>query len=186
MKKYQLVKFIDQNFELDVRADAEKNTVWLTQKELSLLFGVTTDNIGLHIKNIFKDKELDISVSEESSVTASDGKTYKTKLYNLDMIISIGYRVKSKRGITFRKWANKVLQEYLIKGYSVNQKRMETLYKTIDMQNRMLATSLDIDKESLINVINEYTNALDLLDSYDHQTLTKPKGNKTIYKLEAK
>ena len=184
MKKYQLVKFIDQNFELDVRADAEKNTVWLTQKELSLLFGVTTDNIGLHIKNIFKDKELDISVSEESSVTASDGKTYKTKLYNLDMIISIGYRVKSKRGITFRKWANKVLQEYLIKGYSVNQKRMETLYKTIDMQNRMLATSLDIDKESLINVINEYTNALDLLDSYDHQTLTKPKGNKTIYKLD--
>jgi len=89
---------------------------------MAFLFNVSTDNVGLHIKNIFKEKELDNSVAEESSVTASDGKTYKTKIYNLDMIISVGFRIKSKRGVVFRRWANKVLKEYLIEGYSVNNK----------------------------------------------------------------
>ena len=103
------------------------------------------------------------------------------KMYNLDVIISVGYRVKSNRGILFRKWANKVLKEYLIQGYAVNQKRLDNLGKVIDIQNRMLAYSLNIDKEELTKVINEYTRALDLLDSYDHQTLTKPKGNKSDY-----
>jgi len=89
---------------------------------MAFLFNVSTDNVGLHIKNIFKEKELDNSVAEESSVTASDGKTYKTKIYNLDMIISVGFRIKSKRGVVFRRWANKVLKEYLIEGYYVNNK----------------------------------------------------------------
>ena len=181
MKKYQLVKFTDNGFELDVRADSENETVWLTQKEMALLFDVSVDNISLHIKNIIKEKELDNSVVEESSVTASDGKNYKTKLYNLDMIISVGYRVKSIRGIAFRRWASKVLKEYLIQGVAINQKRIETLGKVVDIQNRMLAYSLNIDKEELIKVIDGYTKALDLLDSYDHQTLEKPKGNKCDY-----
>ena len=104
-----------------------------------------------------------------------------TKLYNLDVILAVGYRVKSDRGIAFRRWANKVLKDYLIQGYAVNQKRLETLGKTIDIQNRMLAYSLNIDKEELAKVINEYTRALDLLDDYDHQTLVKPKGEKAAY-----
>ena len=181
MNKYQMVKFTDNGFELDVRADSENETVWLTQKEMTLLFDVSVDNISLHIKNIIKEKELDDSVVEESSVTASDGKNYKTKLYNLDMIISVGYRVKSKRGIAFRRWANKVLKEYLIQGVAINQKRIETLGKVVDIQNRMLAYSLNIDKEELVKVIDGYTRALDLLDSYDHQTLEKPKGSKSDY-----
>ncbi|MBO4285756.1 MAG: virulence RhuM family protein [Bacilli bacterium] len=97
------------------------------------------------------------------------------------MIISVGYRVKSHRGIIFRKWANKVMKDYLIKGYAVNQKRLDNLNKTIDIQNRMLAYSLDMDKDELSKVINEYTRALDLLDSYDHQTLAKPKGTGNAY-----
>lgn len=150
---------------------------------MSLLFDVSTDNISLHIKNTIKDNELDNSVVKESSVTAADGKKYKTKLYNLDMIISVGYRIKSKRGIMFRKWANQVLKDYLIQGYAVNNKKLESLNNTIEIQNRMLASSLNIDQESLINVVQAYTDALDLLDNYDHQCVEKPKGNETIYRL---
>ena len=92
------------------------------------------------------------------------------------MIISVGYRVKSLRGIIFRKWANKVLKDYLIQGYTINKKKIEVHNKTISIQNKMLESTLNIDEEELVNVIDEYTKALDLLDDYDHQRITKPKG----------
>ena len=183
MDKFDLVRFADNDFELDVRADSENETVWLTQKEMSLLFNVSVDNISLHIKNIIKEKELDDSAVEESSVTAVDGKKYRTKLYNLDMIISVGYRVKSQRGILFRRWANKVLKSYLIKGYAINERKLTSLGKTIQIQNKMLASTTQIDYQELSSVINEYTKALDLLDDYDHQNLSKPKGSETTYVL---
>ena len=162
MEKFKFVKFTDNNFEIDVRTDVDNETVWLSQKEMALLFEVSTDNIGLHIKNILRENELDNSTTEESSVVQIEGKrkiTRKIKIYNLDMIISVGYRVKSQRGIIFRKWANKVLKEYLVQGYSINKRRMEALNKTIEVQNKMLASSLNIDQETLVNVIDEYTNA---------------------------
>ena len=186
MDKFELVKFTDNNFEINVRADIDNDTVWLTQKEMALLFEVSIDNISLHIKNILKENELDISSIEESSIVQIEGNrkvNRRIKIYNLDMIISVGYRVKSKRGILFRKWANKILKEYLIQGYSINQKRISALNKTIEIQNKMLASSLNIEQEALVNVIEEYTKALDLLDNYDHQCLIKPKGNESIYKL---
>ena len=130
MEKFDLVRFTDNDFELDVCTDSENETVWLTQEEMSALFDVSVDNISLHIKNILKEGELDNSVVEESSVTAADGKSYITKLYSLDMVISVGYRIKSKRGIAFRRWANKVLKDYLIKGHAINQKRLDALNKT--------------------------------------------------------
>ena len=123
-KKYELIKFEDGDFSLDVNVSPEEETVWLTQKDMALLFNVSIDNISLHIKNIIKDGELDQSVFEESSITASDGKKYKTKIYNLDMIISVGYRVKSRRGIIFRKWANSILKQYLLNGYAINTERI--------------------------------------------------------------
>ena len=182
-KKFDLVRFTDNDFELDVRADSENDTVWLTQDEMAALFDVDRTRITRHINNIYKENELSAeSTSAENAHMGTLGfQTYKTKLYNLDMIISVGYRVKSQRGIAFRRWANKVLKDYLIKGYAVNQKRLDNLNKTIDIQTRMLAYSLSIDKEELSKVINEYTKALDLLDNYDHQTLVKPKGEKTAY-----
>ena len=186
MDKFELVKFTDNNFEINVRADIDNDTVWLTQKEMALLFEVSIDNISLHIKNILKENELDISSIEESSVVQIEGNrkvNRRIKIYNLDMIISVGYRVKSQRGILFRKWANKILKEYLIQGYSINQKRISALNKTIEIQNKMLASSLNIEQEALVNVIEEYTKALDLLDNYDHQCLIKPRGNESIYKL---
>ena len=189
MDKFDLVRFTDNDFELDVRADSENETVWLTQEEIALLFGAARSTITYHINNIFSDDELDKNTSVEkfdgsvNYVEKFDGSVnYRNpKLYNLDVILAVGYRVKSDRGIAFRRWANKILKEYLIKGYAVNQKRLENLGKTIEIQNRMLAYSLNIDKEELAKVINEYTRALDLLDDYDHQTLARPKGTKSDY-----
>lgn len=186
-KKYDVVKFVDNEFELEVRTDKENDTVWLSQKEIGELFDVSTDNVGLHIKNIINDGELDFSTTEDFSVVQSEGNRQvkrKIKIYNLDMIISIGYRVKSKRGIKFRKWANNVLKDYLVKGYAINDKRLEKLNKVIDIQNRMLASALDIDTKSLENVINKYTTALDLLDDYDHQKIIKPTGDVNYKQLK--
>ena len=137
-KKYELIKFEDGDFSLDVNVSPEEETVWLTQKDMALLFNVSIDNISLHIKNIINDGELDQSVFEESSITASDGKKYKTKIYNLDMIISVGYRVKSRRGIIFRKWANSILKQYLLKGSVINEERcLSCTSNIISLQNKV-------------------------------------------------
>ena len=180
--KYDVVKFVDNDFELEVRADMVNDTVWLTQEEIAKLFGKARSTITEHINNIFSDKEL----NENTSVGISDisGNHRPAKLYNLDVILSVGYRVNSKKGIMFRRWANKVLKDYLIKGYSINDKRLEKLNKVIDVQNRILASVLNIDNYELSEVIKTYTNALDLLDDYDHQRLEKPKGNNTLYRIE--
>lgn len=188
MSDYKIVKFIDNEFEIDVRTDRDNDTVWLTQDEMALLFDVDRTRIVRHISNIYSDGELDLfsTCAENAQVQVEGARKVKRriKIYNLDMIISVGYRVKSKRGIIFRKWANKILKEYLIQGYSVNEKRINYLNKTIEIQNKILASSLNIDEASLVNVVNEYTKALDLLDDYDHQCVSKPNGRKTVYKLE--
>ncbi len=184
MDKFELVRFTDNDFEIDVRADSENETVWLTQDEISILFDRDQGVISRHINNIYKEGELDKNTSMQKmhKTQNNSNPNYRPPVYyNLDVVISVGYRVKSQRGILFRRWANKVLKEYLIKGYAINQKRIETLNKVVDIQNRMLAYSLDIDKEELVKVIDSYTRALDLLDNYDHQTLEKPKGNKSDY-----
>lgn len=161
----------------------QDETVWLTQEQMATLFGKDRKTITRHIQNIYRDGEL-----EENSVrsyfehTANDGKTYKVQYYNLDMIISVGYRVKSKNGIIFRKWANKILKDYMIKGYAVNQKRLEYLEKTvklIDIANRSNQRLTGDETKEILNVINEYSKALDLLDDYDHKTLKKAKGKKS-------
>ena len=180
--KYEVVKFVDNQFELDVRTDKENETVWLEQKEIAKLFGKAVSTINEHVKNILKD-ELD-----ESEVMRKFGKTElstkPTNYYNLDMILAIGYRVNSKRGIQFRKWASSILKQYLIDGYVINKKRLIALNKTIEIQNRMLANTLDVETSDLKNIIDLYTNALTLLDDYDHQCISKPSGNKAEYILE--
>lgn len=186
MNKFDLVKFTDSDFELDVRADSEHETVWLTHEEMAKLFGVNRPDIVKHVNKIINSKELSASTCsflEQVQIEGNREVKRKIRIHNLDMIISVGYRVNSKRGIAFRRWANKVLKDYLIQGYAVNQKRLEVLNKTIDIQTRMLSYSLDIDKDELSKVISEYTRALDLLDSYDHQTLVKPKENTSNYVL---
>jgi len=120
-----------------------EETIWLSQKDMAYLFDCSADNIGLHIRNIFKAGELEnISVTEDFSVTASDGKNYKTICYNLDIVISVGYRVNSIRGIEFRKWATKLLKSYLIDGYAINDKRIKDLEDKIDNLSVTLRSEL--------------------------------------------
>ena len=122
----------------------------------------------------------DNSVVAKFATTATDGKIYQVEYYNLDMILSVGYRVKSKNGIVFRKWANKVLKDYLLKGYAINQRRLEYLEKTIkliDIANRIDDRLENDDAKEILKVIGEYSRALDMLDEYDHRTLKKPDGN---------
>lgn len=169
-----------ENDEVKLNVNVQEETVWLSQSQMAELFKKDRRTITRHIQNIYKDNEL-----EESSVcsffehTAKDGKKYYVQFYNLDMIISVGYRVKSKNGIIFRKWANKILKDYLIKGYVVNQKRLECLEKTIKLID--IAGRIDIELESsetkqIIKVINDYSKALTLLNDYDCKRISKTEG----------
>lgn len=185
-KKNEIILFENQGVKLEVNLKDE--TVWLTQKQMAELFDKDRRTITRHIQNIYKDEEL-----EESAVcsffehTAEDGKQYKVRYYNLDMIISIGYRVNSKQGILFRKWANKILKDYMLKGYAINQKRLEYLEKTvklIDIANRIDDRLRQDDAIEILKVIGDYSKALDLLDDYDHRTLKKIKGKKDERKIE--
>ena len=172
----EIIIFEDQEVKLEVNMKDE--TVWLSLEQMAKLFDRDKSVISRHIKNILND-ELDNSVVANFATTASDGKTYQMDYYNLDMIISVGYRVKSKNGIIFRKWATKVLKDYMIKGYAVNQKRLEYLEKTvklIDIAGRIDHELKNGEAQEIIKVINDYSNALNLLDDYDHKTLVKPKG----------
>ena len=181
---YQLVRFTQDNLSLEVRFTNDFETAWLSQDEIAELFNTSQQNISFHINNIISQGELEkVSVYKFFLHTASDGKQYPVEHYNLDMILAIGYRVNSKQGIAFRKWANKILKDYLIKGYAINEKKMSTLNKTIVIQNRMLSSVMQIDFQELSSVIYEYTSALNLLDDYDHQKLEKPKGRETDYIL---
>ena len=183
--KNEIILFENQNVKLEVNMKDE--TVWLSLEQMAKLFGRDKSVVSRHIKNALEE-ELDNSVVANFATTAKDGKTYHVDYYSLDMIISVGYRVKSKNGITFRKWATKVLKDYMIRGYAVNQKRLEYLEKTIkliDIAGRIDTELKGSEAREIIKVINNYSNALNLLDDYDHKTLSKPKGtinnNKITY-----
>ena len=161
--------------------------MWLNRQQLAELFDRDVKTIGKHINNALKE-ELNgaSSVVAKFATTAKDGKTYQVEYYNLDMIISVGYRVKSQNGVIFRKWANKVLKDYLLKGYAVNQKRLEYLEKTIkliDIAGRMDTELKTAEAKEIIKVINNYSNALNLLDDYDHKRIIKPSGTKDNKKI---
>lgn len=176
--KNEIVLFKNQNVKLEVNMKDE--TVWLNANQMAELFGRDYKTIRKHINNILKE-ELDNSTVANFATTAKDGKNYQVDYYNLDMIISVGYRVKSKNGIIFRKWATKILKEYMIKGYAINQKRLEYLEKTvklIDIAGRIDTQLKGNEAQEIIKVINNYSNALDLLDDYDHKRIIKPNGTK--------
>ena len=175
--KNEIILFENQSVKLEVNMKDE--TVWLNREQLAILFDRDIKTIGKHINNALNE-ELDNSVVAKFATTAKDGKTYQVEYYNLDMIISVGYRVKSQNGIVFRKWANKILKDYMLKGYAINQRRLEYLEKTvklIDIANRVDEKVENSDAKEILKVIGKYSKALDLLDDYDHKTLEKPKGS---------
>ena len=178
--KNEIILFENQNVKLEVNMKDE--TVWLNREQLAELFDRDVKTIGKHINNALKE-ELDNSTVAKFATVQTEGNRKVTRdieYYNLDMIISVGYRVKSQNGIIFRKWANKVLKDYMLQGYAVNQKRLEYLEKTvkfIDIANRIDENLNNSDAQEILKVIGNYSKALDLLDDYDHRTLLKPKGN---------
>ena len=178
----EIVLFETEDHEIKLNVAVENNTVWLNRKQLAELFGRDVKTIGKHINNALKE-ELDHSVVANFATTASDGKVYQVEHYNLDMIISVGYRVKSRRGVEFRRWANDILKQYILNGYAINEKRLIALEKTVDIQTKMLACTLEVEEEDILKAVSLYTEALTLLDQYDHQTIEKPEGNQSIYRI---
>ena len=178
--KNEIVLFENQKVKLEVNVNDE--TVWLSLEQMTKLFDRDKSVISRHIKNILKE-ELDSSTVANFATVQKEGNRKiirSIEYYNLDMIISIGYRVKSPQGVTFRKWANKILKDYMIKGYAVNQKRLEYLEKTvklIDIANRIDGKVNNGDAGEILKVIGNYSKALNILDDYDHKTLSKPKGS---------
>ena len=194
MKKgNEIILFENQEVKLEVNLKDE--TVWLNTEQMAQLFGRDYKTIRKHINNALKEElknEVVVAKFEnttEHGAIQSKTQTHMVEYYNLDMIISVGYRVKSNNGVIFRKWANKILKEYLINGYAVNQRRLEYLEKTIkliDIANRIDERLEGNDAKEILKVIGDYSKALDLLDDYDHKTLKKIDGNIDERKIEYK
>jgi hypothetical protein len=180
MEKNEIVLFSDGEKNIEVQVSPDQDTVWLTQKQMGELFDVKQATLSEHISNILNTGELD-----ETSIGFSDKSSggRKPKVYNLDMILSVGYRVNSKRGIAFRRWANSVLRQYSLNGYAINEKRLAALQKTVEIQTKMLADTLEIEQKEMLQAVNLYTDALVLLDQYDHQSIVKPEGATPIYRI---
>ncbi|MBO4541024.1 MAG: type II toxin-antitoxin system death-on-curing family toxin [Bacilli bacterium] len=181
-----MIAFAEDGLSLDVRFDPEKETVWLTQAEMAELFGINVDTVGLHLRNIYRENELSTSTYEESSVVRYEGRRQvrrTIRVYDLDAILSVGYRVNSKRGIAFRRWANSVLKSYLTEGYALNDKRLRALDRTVEVQRALIthyAEGAGADADEVIAVLDRFTSALNTLDDYDHQRLAKPKKSDHI------
>ena len=184
----EVILYKDGELELPVEVAPDKETVWLKVEEMAKLFDRDRSVIQRHIKNIFKENEFEESLTcakfaqVQNEGDRSIERTFN--YYNLDMIISVGYRVKSPRGIAFRKWATSILKEYIVQGYAVNTKRLNVLNKVVEIQSNIIADVLELDSKEVFDVIQKYTQALELLDDYDHQIVQKPKiSNEKAYQL---
>jgi hypothetical protein len=181
----EIIIYKTKDKQTQIEVNFENETVWLTQQQMAILFGQTKQNISLHINNCFKEKELKhISVVKESLTTAPDGKKYQTKYYNLDIIISVGYRVKSIRGTQFRQWATQRLKDYLIEGFSINEKRLAQKNKEIKVLHdgiRILSRAIENHAKNNENYawLHQFSVGLQLLDDYDHESLDT-NGNHTL------
>ena len=167
--------------EQSVEMRYENENVWLTQKMMAELYGVSVPAINQHIKNILEDGELtEDSVIKKYLITASDGKSYNTNHYNLQMIIAVGFKVNNERAVQFRKWANSVLKDYILKGYAVNESRLQQLGEAVRLMRR---TQYALDSSQVLTVVESFSSALNLLDAYDHQNMQRPKGSASTYVL---
>ena len=170
----------DGSVKLDVSILEE--TVWLSRNQIAELFNRDVKTIGKHINNALKEELDHTTVAKIATVQNEGGRDVERSIehYNLDMIISVGYRVKSQRGVEFRRWANSVLKDYILNGYAVNNNRISQLNEVVRIMKR---TDDFLDTKQVLSVIEQFTAALDMLDDYDHQRISKPQGNNSIYVL---
>ena len=178
MKKNEIVLFETADNEVSLQVQMQDETVWLTQAQMVELFGRDVSVISRHINNVFKEGELDKKSNLHFLQIANADRP--VTIYSLDVIISVGYRVKSQRGVEFRRWANSVLKDYILRGYAVNDKRINQLGKIVQIMKR---AENQLDAQQVLSVVESYSTALDILDDYDHQTLAKPRGNRATYVL---
>ena len=180
--KNEIIFFETEDKSVTLPVQVTADTVWLNRNQLAELFGRDIKTIGKHIGNALKEELEPSTVAKFATVQNEGGREVNREIeyYNLDMIISVGYRVKSKRGVEFRRWANNVLKQYIMQGYAVNQKRLSDLGSVVKLLKR---TENSLDAKQVLTVVERYSTALDLLDSYDHQTLQRPKGNSAVYRL---
>ena len=180
----EIVIFETEDKAVTLSVPVEQETVWLNRNQMSELFDRDVKTIGKHINNALKEElSADNSTVAKFATVQIEGEREverNIEYYNLDVIISVGYRVKSKRGVEFRKWANSVLKQYILQGYAVNHNRIAQLGEVIKIMKR---TQNELDSQQVLNVIQKYSKALELLDSYDHQTMKRPKGNAATYEL---
>lgn len=183
----EIIFFESGDKSVSLKVPLQNETVWLNRHQMSILFDRDVKTIGKHINNALEEElvgfENDNSVVANFATTASDGKIYQVDYYSLDVIISVGYRVKSKRGVEFRKWANSVLKQYIMNGYAENTRRLEELNQTLQIIKRIEKNAVNLEKSQILEVIEKYTTALDLLDDYDHQCVAKPQGKNSTYIL---
>ena len=183
----EIIFFESGDKSVSLKVPLQNETVWLNRHQMSILFDRDVKTIGKHINNALEEElvgfENDNSVVANFATTASDGKIYQVDYYSLDVIISVGYRVKSKRGVEFRKWANSVLKQYIMNGYAENTRRLEELNQTLQIIKRIEKNAVNLEKSQILEVIEKYTTALDLLDDYDHLCVAKPQGNNSTYVL---
>lgn len=177
-EKNEIILFEDGELTLEVNVAPQQETVWLTANQMSELYGRDEKTIRKHVNKIFNDGELDKENNTQKMRVV--GVKQPVAYYNLDVIISVGYRVNSKQGIAFRKWANSVLKKYILEGYAVNNNRITQLGEVIRIMKR---TEDSLDAKQVLSVIEKYSTALDLLDEYDHQTMGRPEGNGATYVL---
>ena len=173
MEKNEIVLFESKDSKVSLPVKIDTDTVWLTQAQIAQLFGKDRTVIGRHIRNAISDGEIDATTmcAKSAHMGKDADQVYNVDIYNLEVIISVGYRVHSPRGVEFRRWATGVLKEYIVRGYAINRERMRQLGQTVEVMKRV-ANSLDV--EQVLDVVNAYSTALDLLDGYDHQTIAKP------------
>ncbi|MBQ2640848.1 MAG: virulence protein RhuM/Fic/DOC family protein [Lachnospiraceae bacterium] len=176
--KNEIVLFRDGNINLEVPISPEEDTVWLSQAQMVELYGRDVSVISRHINNVFKEGEVEKESNLQFLQIANSDRP--VAFYSLDVIISVGYRVKSKRGIAFRKWANRVLKNYILQGYAVNETRLKQLGDVVRLMRR---TQDSLDSRQVLSVVESYSTALDLLDAYDHQNMKRPKGTGAAYVL---
>jgi len=175
----EIVRFIQGDLTLNVALSPEENTVWLTLDQMADLFGSSRSTISYHVKNVFDENELDFSTSVKQFDRSGKMASRPPQYYDLDVIISVGYRVHSKNGVTFRKWATEILRDHMTKGYTLNKKRLVLLQKTVLIQDSLigaLSEEAGRDSSEVLGVIKSYEKALGILDGYDHETLNKPKA----------
>ncbi len=175
--KNEIVLFEAKDGKVSLPVQLNEETVWLTRMQMAELFGVTPQNITLHLQNVYKTGELErAATSKDFLLVQQEGNRSISRMvnvYNLDAIISVGYRVNSARATQFRIWATKVLKEYLVRGYALNRERLKQLGQAVEVMKRV---SNSLDTEQVLDVVKTYSSALDLLDGYDHQTIAKPKA----------